>query len=413
MTPYDSWNEVSQAAWQASRQSYFYDLSILQRNNIPLDKHYKFRSTPNVRETFEIDGRKFKYASNLSTDTFAVFVCEMKHLTAVIFAHRGTDALDPFRFLNTVPETYEKKLAANFMAATNMEYKDWQDERKNPFTSEETIPCSISYAANAASRESVLSETTAEFAQMESIPLMTSSHIKNISKPKNGDMHWQQLIGGRGAPHSDFISDANVGSVFLGSRNLGDIDAKHKAAVDHTSKYVEKFLEAYHKLEVVFTGHSLGGSLAFASFLHAKANFPTLKSWYVGFNAATLSNFEDVLSTLRTKNPQVFTSSGDIVRLDNAIHYRNEGDFISVGSGAGAGGGFGNWVNTLTYSVPVSARGYLWLFKEADTAANIHGHWTFYKCERSLRQVVCPYFNSKRGKFMKDANIPADFKGRR
>jgi hypothetical protein len=69
----------------------------------------------------------FKYASNLSTDSFAVYVCELKHMTAVLFAYRGSDMLDPMRFLNTVPETYEKRLAANFEAATHMDYKDWAE----------------------------------------------------------------------------------------------------------------------------------------------------------------------------------------------------------------------------------------------------------------------------------------------
>jgi hypothetical protein len=285
-----------------------------------------------------------------------------------------------------------------------------RSERKNPFFPEESIPCSISYTKSATSREAILADTTAEFAQLESIPLLSAWQIETLKKQRRGDGQWEQLKGGRGAPYSDFIADAHIGSVFLGSRNLAEMDAKHKAAVDHATKYADKLIEHYPKVEFVFTGHSLGGSLAFAAFLQAKVKYPQVKSWYVGFNAATLSNYEDVISELRTNTPHVFSVTGDIVRLDHAIHYRNEGDLISVGSGAGAGGGLGNWVNTISYSVPTSARGYLWLFKEADTAANIHGHWTFYRCERTARTVLCPYFNSKSGKFLRDSNLAAHFK---
>lgn len=407
MSAYDGWNEVCQSAWNSARQTYWYDLDIVRKSGIT-NSYNKFRSSERIRGDFDLDGRMFRYDSSLSSDTFTVHAAKLPHMTAVILGFRGTDTMDPMRYLNYIPDSYEARLAENFQKATGFNYSDW-NSKKNPFTEEmieRAEDCSISVQANAKARETILAETNLSFASANMMPLMTLSSIKDSSQKKNGDKYWQRLAGGRGAPYSDFVADSNIASVLIGSRNLGAIDPKHESAQKFADYILPKFTG---NIEFVFTGHSLGASLAFASFLYAKTKYKN-KMWFVGFNAATLANFEDVIEEMKSSSPSSFsTDENGNMRLDNAIHYRNEGDLISVGSGTSAGGGFGNWVPTVTYAVPSAARGYLWWFKEADTAANIHGHWTFYKCPRTIKSVSSPYFNPKKKVFGRESVLPKNF----
>ena len=133
MSAYDSWNEVSQSAWNSARQTYWYDLEIVRKSGI-MTPHHKFKSSDRTRGDFDLDGRHFRYESSLSSDTFTVHVATLPHMTAVILGFRGTDTIDPMRYLNYLPDSYESRLAENFQKATGLNYSEW-NTKKNPLPS--------------------------------------------------------------------------------------------------------------------------------------------------------------------------------------------------------------------------------------------------------------------------------------
>ena len=200
--------------------------------------------------------------------------------------------------------------------------------------------------------------------------------------------------GNRAAPLSDFIADVNIGSFRLGPRNLAVIDEKHKAAILHTEKIITAIKERKSdSLLIILGGHSLGGSLALGSFLHCKASYKKdIRFRYVGFNAATLVNFDEVIESM----PRHIFRVGHTLKILDAVHFRNEGDLVSVGAGAG----LGKWIPTITYESNDAKKSWLSYIKESETAANIHGIWSFYTCRRGIKKAQTPSYDIEKNKYV-------------
>lgn len=392
-TPYETWNDICKTAWNSCVQAYMYDTQIIARHNA-LNEYLKYRSTELLRHNFTV-GDEFVYESELSTDTLCVFTCMKGKDLVVSIGYRGTDPVDPMRFLNFIPEDYDKKLAQNFREATHLRFKDWNDTTKNPYTNyDEAQSCKSSITLSP--REKVLEQTTKEYASLNATALFSSAKsIQSFQRKEKHDLHWMYLQGGnRAAPLSDFIADVNIGSTRLGSRNLAVIDEKHKAAILHTEKVVAAMTSRQSEsLLVILGGHSLGGSLALGSFLHCKATYTRdIRFRFVGFNAATLVNFDEVIESM----PQHIFRVGHTLQIRDAIHFRNEGDFVSVG----AGYGLGKWIPTITYESSDVKKTWISYIKESDTAANIHGIWSFYTCRRGTKQSQTPSYDLEHKRYL-------------
>jgi hypothetical protein len=385
-TPYETWNQICKTAWNSCVQAYMYDTQIIARHNA-LENYLKYRSTDLLRHNFTVED-EFVYESELSTDTVCVFTCMKGKDLAVCIGYRGTDPVDPMRFLNFIPKDYDKNLAKNFTEMTNLKFKDWNDIVKNPYTNyEEAKKCQSGVSLSA--RERVLEKTTAEYASLNATALFTDKRgIESFQRKEKNDLQWMYLQGGtRAAPLSDFIADVNIGSARLGPRNLAVIDEKHKAAILHTEKIVATIKERQSEsLLVILAGHSLGGSLALGSFLHCKATYgKDIRFRYVGFNAATLVNFDEVIDSM----PKHIFRMGHTLQIRDAVHFRNEGDLVSVGAGAG----LGKWIPTITYESNDAKKSWISYIKESDTALNIHGIWSFFTCRRAVKKSQTPSYD--------------------
>jgi hypothetical protein len=369
-----------------------YDTQIIAKHNA-LENYLKYRSTDLLRHNFTVE-QEFVYESELSTDTVCVFTCTKGNDLVVSIGYRGTDPVDPMRFLNFIPKDYDKKLAKQFHELTNLKFKDWNDTTKNPFTNyEEARKCqSISLSP----REQALEKTTKEYASLDASAILTTKKgIESFQHKEKNDLQWMYLQGGnRAAPLSDFIADVNIGSFRLGPRNLAVIDEKHKAAILHTEKIITAIKERKSdSLLIILGGHSLGGSLALGSFLHCKASYKKdIRFRYVGFNAATLVNFDEVIESM----PRHIFRVGHTLKILDAVHFRNEGDLVSVGAGAG----LGKWIPTITYESNDAKKSWLSYIKESETAANIHGIWSFYTCRRGIKKAQTPSYDIEKNKYV-------------
>lgn len=123
-------------------------------------------------------------------------------------------------------------------------------------------------------------------------------------------------------------SDCNA-DIYISRKN--PVDDKHKFTRIHALSII-KSLGA--SKPVILCGHSLGGSLAMNAFIATQENkepiFDELrkKVFYVGFNAALLSNWDNSLERLIQDNVQW---------QYQAIHHRITRDLVSVGTGFGLG----------------------------------------------------------------------------
>ena len=96
-------------------------------------------------------------------------------------------------------------------------------------------------------------------------------------------------------------------------------------------------------------------------------------------------NFDEVIDSM----PKHIFRMGHTLQIRDAVHFRNEGDLVSVGAGAG----LGKWIPTITYESNDAKKSWISYIKESDTALNIHGIWSFFTCRRAVKKSQTPSYD--------------------
>jgi hypothetical protein len=172
-------------------------------------------------------------------------------------------------------------------------------------------------------KQEMLKLATAQFCSMDAIDLSTertrASHF-NVSKAYD-------FTGGRShaAPNSDCKADNVIVKTSL-SPNYDNIRNDHKhTETARWSRQVINFLKLRINIRrIVFTGHSLGGSLALNAYLLCEEE----NKYFKGFNAASLKNFNGARRSMQ-------------INTENMRHYRIHRDTTSYL--------VGNIVPTISY----------------------------------------------------------------
>ena len=354
-TPFQSWKSlVSRFAYYASNESYKYDAQDVSTS--------PFRSSRDTRESFRVNfaGRSFRadYVPEWSLDTVAAYV----HGKTLILAFRGTDPVDPARYLNYMPTDYEERVDDSLQKLAPRIQGDTFAKRwaKVPFVPADSFcscnekRCGDTYDT-VISRETILGKVNMSYCGLPSVTAIDTARPKDVTKDR-----WDVLLGGasNASMYSDCKSDNYItysrltGFVFAKTSKNVASDEKHKYTNQWTQSVVAQF-QKRKGLNIILTGHSLGGSLAFHAYIRLLKTVDPGLVYYVGFDAAVLSNFNDAVKYL----PNGWTQ--------NAIHYRMYGDGVSALFG---------YVPTLTYS-----RG-----NKSPLRASfdnlIHGLFVFQKC---------------------------------
>lgn len=360
-----SWWEL--LGYHAANDAYSYDnrlpVYIGGKKTTPTAYMKSFQSTPDERADILVRELKgtMRYRSDLSTDSVAVWTFKSRTKDSddvLVLGFRGTDNVDPARFMNWIPEGYKQALAdkmrtkyvgikgldnaiakigtGKFKAlARAMGLKDTEAETCGNF-------CDSSCAAD--SIEGLLGSVTNDFCTFQKLRDPPSTR-----KPDNSP-YWDiyrydvdpedvarirswpaemALQGGVNAGHNncDCVADRYItnGSIdaYVPSRfAFGDDirnDAKHKATAQWAHKIIAK-MPSYSS--IVFAGHSLGGSLAFNAYSIALWLLGRSRTcYYVGFNPGTLRNFDNVAKHLKAYDPYweyravVHRNSGDVVSM--------------------------------------------------------------------------------------------------
>ena len=258
---------MAQYCFYASAQAYAYDFSLF-RPEVQADA-MRYASRKSVRKSLgELD-----YVSKLSRDSVAVFLSKGPNKN-VVFAFRGTDLCDPLRFLNYVPNDYEE---------TIQEIVHERSGYSGLFGSAD-----FNSRFNEDQKRAFLFEATSRYCRMDSVyGLSTEEH-----NAKYFNVAIQGGLGGGyyyAAPSSDCKADNVIfkSSVGVYGENVAR-DYKHL----ETSKwalYVLEYLKLRFSIQsIVFTGHSLGGSLALHAYLRCEDD----RKMFKGFNAASLKNLD-------------------------------------------------------------------------------------------------------------------------
>lgn len=435
-TPYVNFDFRSKVAFWASVQSYFYDPKMILRNFSEADARliYKYRSNDNVRKNFTVVhkgvSRLFEYLSEDSTDQCAVY----KFKNMLVFGFRGTDTVDPMRYLKFIPKDYDLHIArslvypdisvgdimkgeiATYDAVGNevshrkldispeefaRELNKFENSKfrtrgtpvLNMSDSRQNCPCNIVSCPSTKqnktiTRETILDGLNAQICTIGIVPASTT-----ITRAKGQVINELDNISGGGfaSDYSDCASDIRV-AIFAGtnitsryslvdSSNRGDI--KHVKAYEHAQKILDKY-----PLKIALCcGHSLGGSLAMHThlkFRETELAGASLVHYFVGFNPAIIRNFQSRISAITR-------DAGSLRKFQNTtITYRNLSDMVSngvIGYGLDVINPYGS-VPTFTYR------------KENDTSTNegknsdtlTHGLWTFGEtgCKSKIFRIDPP-----------------------
>jgi hypothetical protein len=436
--PYDTWNNVCKAAWNASSQSYSYDLNLIVRQALAknpsasqtsrkvisgeaLANYGKYRSNNETRKNFTLqsehsistDRKEFVYKSEMSLDTVSVHVLSERTQDVVVLGFRGTDPADPMRLLDYIPEDYDSKLKSNYEKALERPFT-WDRWNSLKFQDYSRSTCTEVVEDKSDKRGSILSKTTELYANVGGVATNYLSDFSGSAvssaitqKRRESDKQWDYLHGGadRAAPYSDFVSDLLIakGKVVESSdKNIRSIDEKHMEAARHAEKVVKYFLGLGKKTIFIFSGHSLGGSLALISHIRCKTAFEESNIWYVGFNAGQLKNFDSFFQKVITSK-ELFDHY-----LKQTIHFTNQYDIVSQGyKKVGLFGytplaGLGSYIPVVEYFVSDAAKHYI-----ASTHSGVHGIWTFAECGRAVNKAYRYKFEGS--KVVEIAGIPPEF----
>jgi hypothetical protein len=279
----------------------------------------RYASRKSVRKSIgELD-----YVSKLSRDSVAVFLSKGPN-KKVVFAFRGTDLCDPLRFLNYIPNDYEETLQEIVVENSGFLGLFGSDEFNRRFNEDQ--------------KRAFLYQATSRYCQMDALyGLSTEEHN---AKYFNVALQGGSLSGGYfyAAPNSDCKAD-NV--IFQASTGVyGENVARDYKHIE-TSKWAQRVIDAvkvrFNIESIIFTGHSLGGSLA----LHAYLRCDDERKIFKGFNAASLKNLDGLHRAL---NPST------------AVHYRIYRDTTSYLTG--------RYVPTIAYVIEDAANEFTTLSNE-------------------------------------------------
>jgi len=293
---------LAQQCYFASAQAYAYDFSLFKPEAQADAMRYASRKSTR-KSINDLD-----YISNLSRDSVAVFLSKGPN-KKLVFAFRGTDLCDPLRFLNYIPNDYEETIQEIVFDETGYEGLFGSAEFNARFNEDD--------------KRFFLREATARYCQMDSLyGLSTEEHN---SKFFNVSSDYYGLEGGyNAAPNSDCKADNVIFKASTGvyGENVAR-DSKHIETYQWTRDVIKYVSVRFNIQTIVFTGHSLGGSLA----LHAYLKCDDERKMFKAFNAASLKNFDGLHRALNK----------------SAIHYRIYRDTTSYLTG--------RYVPTVSYVI--------------------------------------------------------------
>lgn len=332
--PYNTWPETSKVAYEVAFQMYFYDKNLADylTSIDPYTEHY--RTTKRFREQFAVRSITYHYKS-LLYDTVGIWESD----DSLIIGFRGTST-DPLRLLNYIPVDYHQRLLAN-LKSKGLKFSEFINL---PYMKERDKSCDkLQFKKGKLDRNSIIAEVTGTYCTIglttpissptrankkaeytRDIDRIKSKVFEGLTGLKAGGQN--ELNGGysHASSFSDCKADANI--AFASSTNTLNQDPKHLFAAEFAKKIIDEYK---NKKKIIFTGHSLGGSLAFYAFKQCLLDYqekntghPERKNGYyfVGFNAATLKNI-DMARVSQYDTLQTWK--------DRAIHYRNNTDIVS------------------------------------------------------------------------------------
>jgi hypothetical protein len=200
---------------------------------------------------------------------------------SLVIGFRGTDIADPERYLGFIPENFKERL-------------DQTMEEMNPFDDKLTYntTCNCTQPIRCKPEESyedVLVKTNQSFC---TFGFFHTGFDYNLYGRERQTFDYA-LEGGkyRCLPNSDCNADQNIlnGALKGGIEN----DPKHVEVSNWAlSRLMDQRLKPMRECQrIIFAGHSLGGSLAFFTYLMAQNRFPSEKLFFAGFNSGSLDNF--------------------------------------------------------------------------------------------------------------------------
>lgn len=372
--PYATMSWWSKMGFLAASDVYNYDDALPvyvgdRKTKAPEDLKLlkSLRSTPALRGDLKLDdGSKMRYSSAMSADSVGVYThmnpSTREHI--LVLAFRGTDTVDPARFMNWIPEDYVDKLVAEIQKKISDPKKQWYLDRTIVGSSQFDanlkrvgIPlqdkdvcgsfCSSSCEPGI-TKESLMADVTGSYCGY----LVSTPKTQQPDKSRFWNIYrypvtpedvarvnaWPEFNGGanNAQTNSDCSADRSitVASLPLGSSDVRN-DEKHKVTAQFTMAIIQKMMAQYKT--IVFAGHSLGGSLALNAYSLAVWLFQKqgLRMYYAGFNPASPGNFDHVLKHLKAYDPQW---------QYRAMAHRNSKDVVSAKTGS--------YMPTITYTDP-------------------------------------------------------------
>ena len=255
----------------------------------------RYRSNLKNRGTIVLeDGSKMIYANDGQNKKFnndSVGFWYHMDLEALVIGFRGTDTADPERFLGFVPTDYEEKLKSVMLQKKDLD--------SIPYNAE----CNCSAPITCKTRlsyEDILIETTKKFCEFG----IAHSGFDHKLQGRERETYNYDIRGGydikgglryRCTKNSDCNSDQTILNASL---SIGDIynDLKHQEVSSWVvNKLKQKIFRGRNVKHIIFAGHSLGGSLAFYTYLKV-CSLGTIDNkmlYFAGFNSGSLKNYDD------------------------------------------------------------------------------------------------------------------------
>lgn len=415
VTPYEQLRDWEKVAYLAARDSYNYDDDIpvfavkpsskfkqILRNEDyeactreEVNRLKRLRSRRGLRGniplgfSFRKKSTTLQYSSVQSYDSLAVYYLGSPADLTMVLAFRGTDPCDPVRFMNYIPDTFEAECMAllrrdlrgvavpenlrwgtlsmvRFMESNNMTWSE-SEQYGTRTCPDPCVGCKLM------SKEDIQLRVCQKFCNFTN-PL---SAYPSKRRPDQNLRLWNvyqypafvkdDLLGGenRAQQNSDCYADRFIvgSSTDLTRRTNVSADIKHQDTA-YAALYAVKTAKPRR---VIFTGHSLGGSLAFNTYKIALELYSSVATrpvlYFAGFNPASLRNFD----TSRLERY-------DDRWQERAKIHRISGDVVSFLSGKREADGGIPVTSWVTGERPLES------LESQSSDTKIHGIFTFQTC---------------------------------